>query len=195
MPIVLGREAKPQPPVLKKSKIGEKFLGVVVRETSRNRTRDGQVVLKRDSDKPAKQLVVTLLTIGSTQSVSLGEDTHVPEPGEMVRLIEQGGGYASWIEAVRGLNRPLQVGDVLQFECTHAELFDTDGKPLKRFDTQEQVVAQRMKGGSIGFRGSMVLRAPAPSEAEWVTKAEAAYMMTADSIPATGSPADDVDPF
>src|ERR1700752_5274794 len=96
MPIQLEEEYKPGLPVVKRTALGEKFYGAVVRIDTRNRLKRDEptkrmVPLLRDDAKPRQELVVTCMTLpGTTASVGLGDNEFVPEPETLVRLILKG---------------------------------------------------------------------------------------------------------
>lgn len=184
MTIQLDGERTASTPVLKRREIGERYIGVVVNREQRGRLKDGAPLMK-DNGKQAQELVATLLTIKSTMIAGLGSVEQVAQPGDIVRLISAGGAFAQWIEALRQMPRALQVGDVVELHTTHAELYEgnSSGKKIGEFKTQDHIDAHRQKhfrnpagGGTIGMRGTIVIRPPKADEATWVDKAEAAHM-------------------
>ena len=179
MTITLEEAGTTRTPVLRRKRIGEEFVGVLVRTTQRD-------VLKRDdatgtdrpvlkaNGKPRQELVVTLVTISSTMAAGLGEEVAVPEPGDIVRSILKGGGFGQWIEA-NGLLKPRQVGDIVTLTSEWGQAYDAHGAPTgDKLTTQAQLDAVPRER-SLGVYGSVAIRRATPAETEWVTAAETAY--------------------
>ena len=179
MTITLEEAGTTRTPVLRRKRIGEEFVGSLVRTTQRD-------VLKRDdatgtdrpvikaNGKPRQELVVTLVTISSTMAAGLGEEVAVPEPGDIVRSILKGGGFGQWIEA-NGLLRPRQVGDIVTLTSEWGQAYDAHGAPTgDKLTTQAQLDAVPRER-SLGVYGSVAIRRATPAETEWVTAAETAY--------------------
>ena len=179
MTITLEEAGTTRTPVLRRKRIGEEFVGALVRTTQRD-------VLKRDdatgtdrpvlkaNGKPRQELVVTLVTISSTMAAGLGEDVAVPEPGDVVRSILKGGGFGQWIEA-NGLLKPRQVGDIVTLTSEWGQAYDAHGAPTgDKLTTQAQLDAVPRER-SLGVYGSVAIRRATPAETEWVTAAETAY--------------------
>ena len=179
MTITLEEAGTTRTPVLRRKRIGEEFVGALVRTTQRD-------VLKRDdatgtdrpvlkaNGKPRQELVVTLVTISSTMAAGLGEDVAVPEPGDIVRSILKGGGFGQWIEA-NGLLKPRQVGDIVTLTSEWGQAYDAHGAPTgDKLTTQAQLDAVPRER-SLGVYGSVAIRRATPAETEWVTAAETAY--------------------
>jgi hypothetical protein len=179
MTITLEEAGTTRTPVLRRKRIGEEFVGALVRTTQRD-------VLKRDdatgtdrpvikaNGKPRQELVVTLVTISSTMAAGLGEEVAVPEPGDVVRSILKGGGFGQWIEA-NGLLKPRQVGDIVTLTSEWGQAYDAHGAPTgDKLTTQAQLDAVPRER-SLGVYGSVAIRRATPAETEWVTAAETAY--------------------
>ena len=179
MTITLEEAGTIRTPVLRRKRIGEEFVGALVRTTQRD-------VLKRDdatgtdrpvlkaNGKPRQELVVTLVTISSTMAAGLGEEVAVPEPGDIVRSILKGGGFGQWIEA-NGLLKPRQVGDIVTITSEWGQAYDAHGAPTgDKLTTQAQLDAVPRER-SLGVYGSVAIRRATPAETEWVTAAETAY--------------------
>ena len=106
MPIILNEQKPAGLPVVKRQRIGETFVGMVVRTQQRAILRDGEPVLN-DRGKPRQELVVTCITLpGTTAAAGIGDETKVPAPGDRVRLILRGGAFSQWIEQLRELGGP-----------------------------------------------------------------------------------------
>lgn len=179
MPITLGSgSGSSGTPVIKRLTIGEEFRGVVVDIEPRDMLKDGKPVLK-DNGRPRQELVVHLLTMpGTTMSVGLKGEVHVPDVDEACRAILPGGAYGQWIEAESKLpGGKVNVGDLLWMNTTHAETYDISGRPTGRYATQAEVDAHYAgrKSGTVGMRGDLKLARDDVKYAEWVAKAEAAY--------------------
>ena len=165
-------------PVVKRQKIGERFVGAVVKAEQRPQTKlvDGvRTEIKKPNGNPRQELVVHCIVMPkNTAEVSLGDDKHLPEPGESVRLILKGKAFGDWIEARKGhRGGKLLVGDIVVQEVTHAQQYDANGQP-KGGEIVDQAVADAVpRGTSLGFYGPVTIHAH--RDDEWVTKAEAAY--------------------
>lgn len=177
MGIPLGEQYTPGHPVVKRTAIGQKFVGAVVNIERRDRTRKGddgvvRPVLKADG-KPRKELVITCLTMPGTDApAGIGDEQGIPEVGDTVRLILKGKGYADWIQAERDLGRQLQVGDVVKQRTTSAQVYDADGDPKGGLLTTQAEVDQVPRNQTVGIYGELKLE---PGEGEWIDRAEAAY--------------------
>jgi hypothetical protein len=181
MPIPLEEPRTTGSPVLKRRTIGERFVGGIIRFESRNLLKDGEVQMK-DNGKPRQEMVVHLLTHTSDMVAGIGEDEAAPARGEIVRAILKGGGYGDWIDAKKGLGRPVQVGDMFMLDTTHAVRYSgTTYSELGQVATQDEVDVWRQSRAnldrkeSLGFRGRLALRAPSDAEAAFVVECEQAY--------------------
>lgn len=185
MPIPLEEERQPGLPVVKRQAIGEKFYGAVVLVQQRDRQKKNEntgvmeSILKADG-KPRQELVVTCLTLpGTDASVGLGDDEHIPEPGELVRLILKGKAFGDWIESKNDLGRPVQVGDVVSQITDRAQVYDAHGNASGPEITDQEAVNKIPRGKSVGIYGPVQLRDPKP-DSEWTVKAEEAYYQVHD---------------
>lgn len=200
-PIALGDGVREGIPPLKRTTIGERYRGMVVRIQKRDVIKDGEKVMNK-AGKPSQEIVVTMLTMKSTMVAGFKDETATPEPGDLVRLIERGGGYALWIEATRALGkRGVIVGDVVEIGTDKAILFDSSAPygAVAEYTTQDQVNQRRLTGkpGAIGMRGTIAVRQPYVDEVEFVKKAKAAHAQLS-GIEATERPAavgPDIDDF
>lgn len=185
MAIILEEQGTTRTPVLRRKRIGEEFVGALVRTAQRD-------ILKRDSDgvdrpvlksngKPRQELVVTLVTISSTMAAGLGEEVAVPAPGDIVRTILKGGGFGQWIEAA-GLLKPRHVGDVVTITSEWGQAYSATGEPQgDKLTTQAQLDAVPRER-SLGVYGNLTIRRASPAEQAWVAQAEAAYMESQPAI-------------
>lgn len=184
-------------PVVKRSAIGEKFVGAIIKAEQRDQTKmvDGvRTPVLKPNGKARQELIVHCLAMPTnTAEVSLGDDKHQPVAGEPVRLILKGKAFGDWIEqrkAHRG--GKLNVGDVVVHAVTLAQAYDANGQP-KGGEITDQAQADAIpRGTSVGFYGPVTIHEP--KDSEWIDKAEAAYhAMTA--IPAAADAVDDDSPF
>lgn len=184
-------------PVVKRQRIGEQFVGAIVKAEQRAQTKmvDGvRVEILKPNGKPRQELVVhCLVRPENTAEVSLGDDRHLPEPGEAVRLILKGKAFGDWIEARKShRGGRLNVGDVVVQKVTHAQAYDANGAP-KGGEITDQAVADAVpRGTSLGFYGPVAIHEP--KDTEWVAKAEDAYR-AATAIQAAPDVDDDERPF
>jgi hypothetical protein len=180
MPIQLEDERKAGLPVVKRTALGQKFNGAVIKIDQRDRLKKDDVtqqmvpVLKANG-KPRQELVITCLTLpGTTAPVGLGDDEYVPAAEEIVRLILKGKSFADWIQVKNDLGRLVQVGDVVTQVTESAQAYDAQGNPSGGEITDQATINSLPRGKSVGIYGPITLRAP-KSGSEWVAKAEAAY--------------------
>lgn len=168
-------------PVVKRQKIGEKFVGAVVRFEQRDKTKTVDGVRKpimKPNGKPRQELVVHCITMpNTTAKAGIGDDVGVPSPGEPARLILAGKAFGDWIEQRKThRNGKICVGDVIVQQTNRAQAYDSDGNPKgPEMTTQEQVDAllDRQPRTAIGVYGPITLHEP--KDTEWVALAEAAY--------------------
>jgi hypothetical protein len=192
MPIELSSPTSARTPVLRRRQLGESFVGALVRFEQRQQIRD-EVPLVKSNGKPRMELVVTMVALpGATMNAGLGDDESVPEPGDVVRVILKGGGFGAWIDADKAL-KPRQVGDIVVITSDHGQVYSASGTPEGQpLTSQDEVVAAKMKGKTVGIYGSLTIRRPTAAEAQWVTAAEAAYTEAEQAArPVLDSPADD----
>lgn len=190
MGIALEGERKAGLPVVKRTALGQKFFGAIVKVEQRDRLKKDDAtgamvaVLKPGTDKARQELVLTCLTLpGTTAPVGLGEDEHVPETEDLVRLILKGKSFADWIQAKVELGRVVNVGDVISQTTDSAQAYDAQGNPSGGAITDQSVINALPRGKSVGIYGPITLRAPKQGS-PWVTKAEAAYHSLSEPIAA-----------
>lgn len=162
-------------PVVKRTEIGQHFIGAYVTHEQRGRLKDDQPRLNAKG-KQSQELVVHVVTMpGTTSPAGLGDDVVVPEAGDIVRLIINGLTFSQWIEQQKALKGVQRAGDVIEFTTTSAQAYNSDGSPKgPKITDQAQVVALRMKGTTVGVYGDLVVRACTTSELPWVHKADEA---------------------
>ena len=207
MPIALESERRAGLPVVKRTEIGQTFLGAVLRVEPRDRMKkDDQtgamVPLLKLNGKPRQELVLTCLVLpGTNAPVGLGDDEHVPQPEEIVRLILKGKAFADWLQSKADLpdGRPVNVGDIVKQVTDRAQVYDANGNPSGAELTDQAAVNAVPRGRSIGIYGPITVRAPKEGS-PWVAKAEAAYHSLQEPIVAESDlppepPDDDEPPF
>lgn len=202
MPIELEDEARAAAtPVVKRTKIGEKFVGAIVRYEQRDVQKMVDGVAKpvmKGNGKPKQELVVHCITHpGNTATVGLGDDRHSPEPGEQVRLILRGGAFGDWInQRKEHRDGKLSVGDVVVQTVTHAQQYDQDGNPKGGQITDQAIANEVPRNVSLGYYGPLTLHMP--KEQAYTDLAEAAYLAWKDGTAIVlddGSSFHDEDPF
>lgn len=180
MPIQLEDERKPGLPVVKRTAIGQTFYGAVVLVQPRDRQKRDETTnmmtpILKANGKAKQELVVTCLTLPNSDApVGLGEDEHIAEESELVRLILKGKAFGDWIETKASLGRPVQVGDVITQVTDRAQVYDAQGNPSGSEITDQETVNRVPRGRSVGIYGPVTLRAP-KNGSEWIAKAEEAY--------------------
>jgi hypothetical protein len=180
-------------PVVKRTALNQRFNGAVLKAESRDRLKRGDdgtmTPIVKPNGKHAQEMVVTCLTLpGTTSPVGLGEDEeHVPEPGDIVRLILKGKAFGDWIEQKRDLpNRVVAVGDVVSQTTTLAQAYDAQGNATGgEITTQSEVDTLRARGRTVGIYGPLTINPPTSDE--WQAKAVAAYRSLQQPIPAESS--------
>jgi hypothetical protein len=175
MAITLDDGARTSTPVVKRTKIGEVFLGAIVKTEQRDVKNNGDVVINERTGKPRQELVVTCLALpGTTAPAGIKDTTVVPEAGELVRLILRGGAFGQWIEARNGhRGGKLHVGDIVRQTVDHAQAYDAAGSKRGAAITDQAAVDALPRGVTVGFYGPLSLHEP--KDATWVAKAEQAY--------------------
>jgi hypothetical protein len=192
-------------PVVKRQKIGEKFVGAIVRFEQRDKTKtdtDGtRRPLLKTNGKPRQELVVHCIAMpNTTAKAGIGDDVYVPEPGNAVRLILGGKAFGDWIENRKThRNGKICVGDVVVQQTTRAQAYDANGAPKgPELTEQAQIDSIRDKAPStaIGVYGPITLHEP--KDRQWVEAAEKAYKAATEVVldAGSGATADDYDePF
>jgi len=166
-------EGGPRTPVLKRTAIGQRFVGALVDSHQRDILKDGKPVLK-ENGKARQELVISLVAIESTMPAGLGEDVDVPEPGAVVRAILKGKSFGDWIEATGSLKPKRRVGDVYTLTTESAIVYDEGGKPTKTLTTQAEVDAVP-RGRTVGIYGPLTVRRATAEEDRWTELAQAEY--------------------
>jgi hypothetical protein len=171
-------ERKVGTPVVKRQRIGDKFVGAIIRYEQRDRTKvvDGvRTPVLKPNGKPRQELVVHCLALPeNTAAAGIGDDTRIPEVGEQVRLILNGKAFGDWIEARKAhRNGAVRVGDVVIQRVTHAQAYDANGNPKGGELTTQAEADGVPRGTSLGFYGPVTLHEP--KDDKWVTAAEQAY--------------------
>lgn len=181
MAIQLEDEVKPGFPVVKRTALGQKFFGAVVKVEQRDRLKKDEAtgamtkMLKPGTDKARQELVVTCVVLpGTTAPVGLGDDEHDATEGEIVRLILRGKAFGDWIETKAELGRPIQVGDVVTQATEYAQVYDAQGNATGSQITDQATLNAVPRGKSVGIYGDLSVRAPKPNS-RWITVAEEAY--------------------
>lgn len=177
MAIPLGEQFTPGHPVVKRTAIGQDFVGAVVNVERRNRTKRGDngvsVPLLKGDGKPRQELIVTCLAMpGTTAPAGIGDEVGIPESGDTVRLILKGKSFADWIQAEKDLGRQLQVGDVIKQRTDSAQRYNADGDPVGEPITTQAEVDAIPRSQTVGIYAKLKLE---PGTDEWIAKAEAAY--------------------
>ena len=181
MAIELETPRTPGLPVVKRTAIGEEFVGMLIRKEQRNVLKDGDPVMN-DHGKPKQELVLTVMTVSSTAPAGIGDHQQIPQSGEPVRLILRGKGFADWIQQVNDLGGPLQVGDVVTQLTESAQRYDANGKPTGKLITTQAELEAVPRGTSVGVYGPVTLRRSTAKEAALVAQAERLYHETAKAI-------------
>jgi hypothetical protein len=196
MPTSLEEPRTPGAPVVKRTALGQHFIGALVNVEQRpimKRNAAGvmEPALKADN-KPRQELVLTLIAMpGTTAPAGIGEVTAVPEPGDKVRLILRGQSFAEWIQAKKDHGQ-LMTGDVVTQTTDHGQAYDAQGQPHgPKLTTQAQVDAVP-RAQTLGIYGPINLRKPTPAETQWVEAADAAHH---DAVVRTPIVEDDDAPF
>ena len=159
-------------PVIKRTAIGEHFIGAYVKHEPRQRIKDGVPQLNAKGN-PAQEMVVHVVVMpGTTSPVADGDDDVIPEAGSIARLILTGRGFSQWIDGQKALKGVQRAGDVIEFTTDTAQAYADKTPKGGTITDQAQVVAARLKGNSVGVYGDLVVRACTTSELPWVKKAD-----------------------
>jgi hypothetical protein len=184
MAIQLGTERTGGTPVLSRTRIGEQHLAGLIRYDQRNILKNGQPVLK-DNGKPRQELVVTLLAYDGDMTAGIGGEYTTPTRGDVVRLILKGGAFGQWIDAVNTMPRPLQVGDMVWVNTTHAIRYESMGanRELGQLNDQDDIDYYKQtdqgwlnRRETLGYRGELRIRAAKDTEAGFVVDCETKYL-------------------
>jgi hypothetical protein len=176
MPISLDDGGRgPGLPVLKRTALGQIFVGALVKTEQRDVIKDGAPKLK-DNGRPQQELVLTLLTMpGTTSPAGIGDSQGIPAPGDLVRMILRGASFGQWIEAKK-THGQLAVGDIVGHVTEYGQAYDSDGKPTGGKLTTQAEVDAVPRQRTLGIYGTLTLTKPTPAQlATVVLEAEAAY--------------------
>lgn len=197
----LADTSRPQStPVARRQRIGDKFVGALVRFESRDRLKKndaGEMVpMFKPNGKPRQELVVHCLAMPqNTMPCGLGDDISTPTNGEPVRLILKGRAYGDWIEALKTHRdgKDICVGDVVVATVDHAQAYSADGEPKGGQITDQAAADAIPRGTSVGFYGTTTLHLP--KDEAWVQRAEAAFNEWKDGTRTSlaGNTGDDID--
>ena len=165
-------------PVLSRRAIGQKFKGVTcLMPESRDRmkydkeTQTSSPMLKPNG-KARQELVVTMLTIGSSMPTGKIDEPAIPVEGDVVRVILKGKSFGDWIEAADTLGRKIGVGFIVEMDTTVAQAYDENGGAKGAEITTQDAANAVPRGVSLGFYGPVrVGIASTPDEIAWDTKA------------------------
>lgn len=201
MPIPLGEPTTERSPVLKRRRIGEEFVGMLlIAPEQRNSHKDGKPAPKRDVDaatladpsvpdskKYRQELVVTMLCVTSTMNAGLGDTEDVAQPGDVVRMILRGGGFGQWIEAKK-THGALNVGDVVRVTSTYGQAYDAAGSPSGPHLTTQAECDAVPRTQSLGIYGDLTISSADAADPNWATWLDAAeakhHELTAAARPA-----------
>lgn len=168
-------------PVLSQRRIGEEFVGGVIKFERRERhTKDGETIYNKKTGKPRYELVVHLLTLRGDMQAGLAGEYTTPERGEVVRAILKGGAFGNWIEAQNALPRGLQVGDMVYMNTDKAVRYvETDPKAAlttqAEVDEYKKTPAWTERKETLSWQGEVKIREPKPDEVGFVAECEAKY--------------------
>jgi hypothetical protein len=183
MPIELD-EGRERVPSMKPNRIGERFIGAIVRfDTRQARDYDSRELLWKkdaqgnDTDKPVNILIIRAIAVeGDMQCGTTGDLTPVV-PGDEVNVVRKGGGWSDWIEGKNGFpeahGRRLRVGDLVTLETTHGTAWRRGAGT--QLDTDEAVAAAKAdRSVTVGVYARLTL-APAV-DLELVERCEARHL-------------------
>lgn len=153
-------------PVARRTNIGEELVcGLLKEEWRELRKKDNNGTWQtafKDDGKPRKQVVVYALVKESTMPVAQGNESHVPQRGEIIRLLFDGGAATQYIDAKKELDGQFKVGVRIKMNTHHAIRYSTNGfKEVGRLDTQDQLDAWYQSDAnlrrqeSVGKRGDI----------------------------------------
>ena len=200
MPTSLEEPRTPGAPVVKRTALGQTFIGALVNIEQRDILKRNPVTsvmepIRKPDGKHRQELVLTLVTMpGTTAPAGIGDNTAVPTPGDKVRLILRGKAFGQWIEAKKD-HGGLETGDVVTQVTDHAQAYDGQGNPTGPQLTTQAQVDSVPRSQAVGIYGPISLRKPTPDEVQWVEAADAAHFDNVQRTPLESSYEDDEEPF
>ena len=165
-------------PVVKRSGIGQRFIGALAKPPEQrqvHKTVDGVAVPQfKPGGKPRNELVVHLVVCpGTTTPAGIGDDTGIPEPGDVVRLILRGGGYGDWITA-KNEHGALGIGrDIVTLDVEYGQAWSEGAKEIGGKLTTQAECDLVPRATSLGYYGPLAIRHATAEELPWAAKAEA----------------------
>ena len=176
MPIAEEAPGVARYPVVRRSTIGERFVGAYVMHKSRPILKDGAEVINKATGKARHEMIVHALVMpGSTITVGNADSHTTPEPGDVVRLILKGKSFGQWIDGLNAMKGVQRAGDIVEMTIDQAQQYDSDGG-LKGGAIHTQAEADKVpRGVTLGFYGPLTLRAATATEMPWIVKADEAY--------------------
>ena len=157
-------------PVIKRTNIGEKFVGGIIKTEQRELMKKHPQIgvlepVKKPNGKVSQQLVVYLLVKENTMLAGTGDQEHTPEPGSIVRALFDRGGFHQWIEAKNAYGGPTKVGLLVGMNTTHIVRFppgDGPQQPCGEIRTAEELAAYLIdpskRNENIGRRGEIGIK-------------------------------------
>lgn len=178
MAIPVQEETHTGLPVVKRTAIGQRFIGALAEAPEQRQVHknvDGVSVPQfKTNGKPRYELVVRLMVMpGTTEPAGLGDSTGVPEPGDVVRMILRGGGFGDWIEAKK-THGQLNIGrDVIEHVVQYGQAWSAEGKEIGGQMTTQAECDLVPRSTSLGYYGPLTMRQATADEMAWAAKAEA----------------------
>ena len=179
MPIEVDDGGGSGSPIVKKTAIGERTIGVLCAapEMRQQTTTAGEKKWKDEAKtKPRNELVLTLLAMpGMTAPAGIGGVVGVPAPGDVVRMILRGGAFGDWIDAKKELGFAPRIGDVVESTIEYGQAWSEAAAEVGGKLTTQAECDAVPRNTSLGYYGKLLVRAATPAEAEWDAKACAFY--------------------
>lgn len=193
MPVIPDTPTSARYPVVRRSRIGETFIGAYIKHQQRDILKDGQPEMNAKTGKPRQELVVHALVMpGTTATVGNAEDNNVPAVGDIVRLILKGRSFSHWIDSTNALKGVKRAGDIIEQTIDQAQQYDANGAPTGKPLTTQDECDKVPRGRSLGYYGQLNVRAATATDMEWVAKADEAYATIGDGRTVDN---DDTEPF
>ena len=199
----------PSIPIVKFRTMGQRIVGGLVDEEMRQQQnwRNGKAEgLKfKDDGKPARELILTLVTMPGSSAVVVDRDSgdDVPvEAGQLVRVIISGFKWGQYIEARNALgkdNNP-RTGDLFCQTFTKSSI-DNGRGGRDTLTTQEEINAAKLADKVVGKDMEILVRRPGPEHTAIVEQCNAKRAELAQQPVGAGAPAGggynphDEDPF